>query len=210
MFSTAVSIFRFHLVSPTFVSYISLYESWFINLWGGGSMGGTDCVVVLTARGITQILREGGSQAWRLDPSHAGKYEYAVCVQNTKPSWGTPEAKHHHAFLVGRISGISRSPDHPETRWILNFDSYAEIDVPNQWGGNRNPVSYGSLEKMGIDISKLDFKPLQKVEFPESDEGVGLGFDDVGIRPLSLQEAKRGLAMKFGVSEEDIQITING
>ena len=173
-------------------------------------MSVTDCVVVLTARGITQILREGGSQAWRLDPSHAGKYEYAVCVQNTKPSWGTPEAKHHHAFLVGRISGVSRSPEHPETRWILNFDSYAEIDIPNQWDGNRNPVSYGSLKDIGIDISQLDFKPLQKVFPLEPEEHVEVGCDGVGIRPLSLQEAKRGLAMKFGVSEEDIQITING
>ena len=93
---------------------------------------------------------------------------------------------------------------------FLNFDSYAEIDVPNQWDGNRNPVSYGSLKDIGIDISQLDFKPLQKVSPLELEEHVEVGCDGVGIRPLSLQEAKRGLAMKFGVSEEDIQITING
>ena len=105
-------------------------------------MSDIGCIVVLTERGISQILREGGSQAWRIDPNHAGKYEYVVCVQNAKPSWGTPEARHHNAFLVGRISGVRRSFESPHTRWILNFDAYAEIDIPNKWNGNKNPISY--------------------------------------------------------------------
>lgn len=182
------------------------------------SMLSTKCVTVLTARGINEILKTGGSKAWRLNASHAGKCSYVVCVQNSKTDWGTQEAKHHHAFMVGRISGISRIPDAQGKRWIINIDSYAEIDIPNQWDGNRNPVSYRNLEDMGIDLSKLNFKPIGSVE-PSPLNAVNqtgsdeyAEYEEVGTtaRPLSLKEAKAGLSLYFGVSEDDIQITIKG
>ncbi|MFA3137585.1 hypothetical protein KWE28_18210, partial [Acinetobacter pittii] len=107
------------------------------------------CVVVLTARGKSRILREGGSQAWRLNAHHAGKCSYVVCVQNRNKSWGHPEAKHHTAFLVGKISSISRSQEADcEGRWIINISEYADISIPNMWDGNRNPVAYSTLEEL--------------------------------------------------------------
>ena len=77
------------------------------------------CVVVLTARGKSRILEEGGSQAWRLNAHHAGKCNYVVCVQNRKKSWGNPEASHHTAFLVGKISSISRSQEKAWLSWAI-------------------------------------------------------------------------------------------
>lgn len=176
-------------------------------------MANTNCITVLTARGITEILSTGGSQAWRLDASHAAKYEYLVCVQNSKKDWGSQEAKHHHAFMVGRISGISRAPENPH-RWIINISSYAEIDIPEQWDGNRNPVSYRNLKDIGIETNKLEFKAVPKFapanlnveqagdEYEDEEENV--------VNPLTLKEAKAGLALYFGVNEENIQITIQG
>ncbi|WP_318587889.1 hypothetical protein [Enterobacter hormaechei] len=176
-------------------------------------MANTNCITVLTARGITEILSTGGSQAWRLDASHAAKYEYLVCVQNSKKDWGSQEAKHHHAFMVGRISGISRAPENPH-RWIINISSYAEIDIPEQWDGNRNPVSYRNLKDIGIETNKLEFKAVPKFaptslnveqagdEYEDEEENV--------VKPLTLKEAKVGLALYFGVNEENIQITIQG
>ena len=166
---------------------------------------------MLTARGKHQLLEEGGSQAWRLNPVNAGKHAYVVCVQNLNTSWGSPEAKHHHAFMVGKISTITRSIEN-DRRWILNFDAYADIDIPDQWDGNHNPVSYKRLEDLGIDVSKLDFKPLEKTETlaPEKSVSHENKYQEGITRPLTIQDAKKGLAAKFGVSEEDIQITING
>ncbi|WP_252353311.1 hypothetical protein, partial [Acinetobacter baumannii] len=115
-----------------------------------------NCVVVLTARGKTRILKEGGSQSWRLNAHNAGKCDYLVCVQNRKQSWGEPEADHHTAFLVGKISSISQSQEEDaDGRWIINISEYADISIPNMWDGNRNPVSYSSLEEMNIDLNEL-------------------------------------------------------
>ncbi|MGP6467506.1 hypothetical protein, partial [Pantoea agglomerans] len=143
------------------------------------------------------------------------KLPYLVCVQNSKKDWGSQEAKHHHAFMIGKISGVSRSPENAK-RWIINIDSYAEIDIPEQWDGNRNPVSYRKLEDMGIDISKVDFKPLSKEDssalnaIKDEDEYDEYEEDSNGVRPINLKEAKAGLALYFGVNEDDIQITIKG
>lgn len=175
-------------------------------------MASTNCVTVLTARGIGEILNSGGSQAWRLDATHVAKHAYLVCVQNSKKDWGTQEAKHHHAFMIGKISGVSRAPESSK-RWIINIDAYAEIDIPGQWDGNRNPISYRKLEDMGIDISKIDFKPLPKNEslpLNNMKEKSEYDEDSSEVKPINLKEAKLGLALYFGVNEEDIQITING
>ena len=175
-------------------------------------MASTNCITVLTARGIQEILKTGGSQAWRLDASHAAKHQYLVCVQNSKKDWGSQEAKHHHAFMVGQISGVSRAPEHSK-RWIINIDSYAEIDIPDQWDGNRNPVSYRNLESMGIDITRLDFKPVSKVTSSVLNDVKTVDEREenkVFSTPLNIKDAKAGLALYFGVSEDDIQITING
>lgn len=162
----------------------------------------TKAIVVLTARGLTEILETGGSQAWRLDAGKASKHSYVVCVQNRKPSWGTAEAEHHQAFLVGHVSSVTKTNGGKGDRWIINIDSYAEIDIPNQWDGNRNPVSYRTLESMGINLNELVFKPMPCVEndkvSPSSE-----------LKPLTLDEAKKGLALMFGVNESDIHITIN-
>lgn len=162
----------------------------------------TKALCVLTARGRSEILATGGSQAWRLDAGKASKHSYVVCVQNRKPSWGTAEAEHHHAFLVGRVSSVTRTNGGKGDRWIINIDSYADIDIADQWDGNRNPVSYRTLESMGIHLDELDFKPMPDLEEVEED----LSSEP---KPLTLDEAKKGLALKFGVNESDIQITIN-
>ena len=157
-----------------------------------------NCVVVLTARGKSRILKEGGSQAWRLNAHHAGKCSYVVCVQNRNKSWGQPEAKHHTAFLVGKISSISQSQEEDaDGRWIINISEYADISIPNMWDGNRNPVSYSSLEEMNIDLNELKFTKLNEDNSSKT------------LDKISIPEAKRLLANYFDVPQENISITIN-
>lgn len=165
------------------------------------------CVVVLTARGKSRILREGGSQAWRLNAHHAGKCSYVVCVQNRNKSWGQPEAKHHTAFLIGKISSISQSQEEgSQGRWIINISEYADISIPNVWDGNRNPVAYRTLEELNIDLENLQFNKLEQepnvleqANKPKEKE----------LEKISIPEAKRLLANYFDVPQENISITIN-
>ena len=167
----------------------------------------TNAICVLTAQGIEKILAVGGSQAWVIDPKRARKREYVVCVQNrVSNDWGDASAIHHRAFLVGRLKDLVPSKAKGcETRWVLAFSEYAEIDVPDAWPGFRNPVLYTDLESLGIDVNTLKFQPMpeQLEQQPEEET-------EMESHPLTLAEAKAGLALTFGVTPSDIEITVRG
>lgn len=166
-------------------------------------------VCVLTARGLDRMLKEGGSQAWKLAGKRASTYMYCVCVQNRREpnDWGNATAPDREAFMVGKISRVLLVPPPPEDpeekRYMLQFSEYAEVSLPDAWNGQRNPVQYTTLEEMGIDIRKLKFKPM-----PEVAEQI-VPIAQPSANGLSIEEAKKGLAQRFGVKLEQIQITIN-
>jgi hypothetical protein len=123
-------------------------------------------VVTFTARPLEEIVQDGGSRDWRLDPERARQAEYLVCTQNRhSQGFRTPTAPHGAAFLIGRIADVVRSPERPE-RWLITISEYVALDppIPNIWGksGNlRYPVWYTSLEALGIDVDELPpFTPL--------------------------------------------------
>jgi hypothetical protein len=121
---------------------------------------------------------------------------------------------HGSAFLIGRISDVVRSPfaDDQEERWLVRLDQFARVSIPNVWDGSRNPVRYTTLEELGIDPGTLRFEPAPApVDLLAAEAAVGDGAPAAAsVRPLTMAEAKRGLAAKFGVRPEDIEIVIRG
>ncbi|CAH0357272.1 hypothetical protein [Sphingobium sp. CECT 9361] len=169
----------------------------------------TACLSVLTARGFDRLLEEGGSQAWRLKPENAEKLAYCVCVQNQNNGhWGAADQPHHHAFMVGRIKSIVPSPEGRPGRYLVVFSEYARIDVANAWPGLRNPIRYATLEDFGItDPEALDWQPMPQ---PKAG-GQGAHSEDEekdGFGPLTIAEAKAGLALGLGVPESAIEISV--
>jgi hypothetical protein len=130
-------------------------------------------IVVLTARSLDEILGDGGSRDWRLDAERARHCEYLVCTQNRRNTdSGAPTAPHGAAFLIGRTSGVVRSPDDP-ARWLIKIREYIEFIIPNIWGKSghlRYPVWYTTLEHLGIDLSSL---PPFTALVPPRPEGMG-------------------------------------
>lgn len=164
-------------------------------------------VCVLTGRGVETMLDEGGSQAWVIDANRVRECEYVVCVQNHHQDYfpkAQISAPHHTAFLVGKLVGTA-SPDSGNdekgNRKKLVFSEYAEIDLPNKWPGYRNPVFYGTLEEMGIDVATLKFQPMPVQERTQSADWT---------QPLTIAQAKAGLALSFGVATSDIEIVVRG
>jgi hypothetical protein len=58
------------------------------------------------------------------------------------------------------------------------------------------------LESFGIDVNSLQFQPM-----PEQEPGTE---PETNNRPLTMTEAKEGLALTFGVASSDIEITVRG
>jgi hypothetical protein len=167
------------------------------------------CLVVLTARGPDRLIAERGSQAWRLKPENARRLEFCVCVQNRHNGhWGGADQEHHHAFMVGRISAVVPSPE-SEDRYLVVFSEYARIDVPDAWPGLRNPVRYGNLEEFGItDPDSLTWHPITTSPARHQAMSTSDDEDQDGFGPLTIAEAKAGLALGLGVPESAIEIVV--
>jgi hypothetical protein len=177
-----------------------------------------DIAIVFTARSTERILREGGTASWRLDRKHARRCIYAVCTRNAHHHLAEGSEAHHSAFLIGRISDVVLAPDHmgligdtPQAagkhRYLIQFSEYAPLNIPEVWKGDRNPVKYGTLGELGIDVSTLNWQPMPAVLAPVSG-GTAVKGAEVGA--LTMAQAKTGLALTFGVPPEAIEITIRG
>jgi hypothetical protein len=177
-----------------------------------------EIAVVFTAKSVGRILREGGTSAWRLDRNHARRCAYVVCTRNTQAAWAEGTEAHRSAFLVGKISDVVPCKPTPENheardnRFLIKFSEYAQVNVPEVWTGERNPVKYRSPETLGIDFSALKWEQMPKHASEPEALGKTVLVDKAGVieRPLTIAEAKSRLALAFNVQPEAIEITIRG
>ena len=169
------------------------------------------CSVVFTAKSIERILEEGGTSSWRLDRNHARQCEYVVCTRNAHADWVEGPEAHHSAFLVGRVSDVvpclptAENKEAAENRYLIQFSKFARVNFPEIWKGDRNPVKYSTLEDLGIDPSALKWEAM-----PEQTEKKNTVPKTLSSLGLTLAEAKKGLALTFGVPPDAIEITIRG
>lgn len=169
-----------------------------------------DTIVVFTARSPDRIIREGGSQAWVLNPARAKRAKWLVCTQNRHhPDHEFSDATEPHgtAFLIGKISGIVPSLETPD-RWMIDISEFARISMPSIWHG-RNPVRYTHLQEVVFaDIRSLKFEPMPQRDAAKPIEQRA----EPASSPhaLTIAEAKKALALTFGVKPEAVEITIRG
>lgn len=166
----------------------------------------TEAMVIFTAKSVEACLEVGGSQSWVLDRSHAKRCKYAILCRNAHTDWGDGKEPHGTAFMVGHISDVVSSTENKE-RWLVKFDEYARIDIPNFWKGWRNPVRYTTLEDLSFSLNGKLFQPVPEgAEKPQ--KRVPSGIEKQG--GLTIAEAKKALASTFGVEPEAVEIIIHG
>ncbi len=179
-----------------------------------------EAVAVFTARSPQRILREGGSQAWALDPVRARKCKYLICCQNQHNAdrdFSDASEPHGTLFLVGKIRDVvPASDDDAGGRWRIEISEYCVHRVPDAWQGWRNPVRYTTLKEMGVNPAELQFHDVSDVQ---ADLGGPLRANpaqatkmagDSSAAPLSIAAAKGGLSAFYGVGLDAIEIIIRG
>lgn len=180
-----------------------------------------EIAVVFTARRLERILAEGGTSSWRLDPNRTRRCEFVVCTRNAhghwdQGNWGEGPEAHHAAFVVGKIQKVvpSTAPpengESPKSRYLIQFSEFARVNIPDVWKGDRNPVKYMSLEELGIDFSKLKWEAMPEPDVTPAPVVESLSASMASTGPLTMAEAKKGLALTFNVPPEAIEITIRG
>lgn len=170
-----------------------------------------DTIITFTARSPKRILAEGGSQAWKLNPANAKRCHYLVCVQNGHhPDHEFSDATEPHgtAFLVGKISGIEPSPEGRDGRWLIAISEYTRISIPGFRDGSRNPVRYGTIAELGIDVAALQFEPISETTSSATSPAMSPRASQTPMPSSVLAEAKQAVAAAFGVKLEAVEITI--
>jgi hypothetical protein len=168
-----------------------------------------DAIAVFTGKPIETILKDGGTQSWVLDRANARQCRYVVLCRNTHAEWSEGDEPQGSAFMVGRIADVVQSTE-DSGRWKILFSDYAPLDIPDAWGSWRNPVKYTTLEELGISLDNLKFRPMPKAEAGEESRSQANQTARTHAAPLTIAEAKKALALTFGVNPESIEITIRG
>jgi hypothetical protein len=164
-------------------------------------------IVVFTSETVQTILSHGGTGDWVLSPKTAGTCKYVVCCR--KPAWDNKKEgiAHRAAFLIGLIAGLHKKPDSEndrgQPRFLIELSEYATFERAKVWKEGRNPVSYKTLGGLGIDPRGLKFKPMP-IPAPSAKPAGTSG------APMTIADAKKALAASFGVSPDDVEITIRG
>ena len=161
-------------------------------------------IATFTHENLATLLRQGGSQGWRLDLRRAREREFLVCVQNRRHrEFCEPGAAHGAIFLLGRICEVTPSDTRPGF-WFIRINEFIELELIDAWH-QRNPVQYTTLEALGIDLTGLPpLRPLPLVP--------GGGFSDFASQPLpfpgqTVRARARRDAIATGVHEMDRQDT---
>ena len=159
-------------------------------------------IAVFTGKSLETLLAHGGSGPWVGAKERVNAQKYLVCIRKTKP--GTEG--HGGAFLVGKISTVRELgfDRRGQQRWFFEISEFAIPSHRGQWQW-RNPVRYTTLEELGIELNKLKFKPA-----PPATLSPPMAETGSSAKPLTIAEAKAGLAAKFGVSPDAIDIHIKG
>ena len=180
-----------------------------------------EVAVVFTGRSIERILAEGGTSAWRLDPNRTRRCEFVVCTRNARGhwdqgDWGEGTEAHRAAFLIGKVQKVvpntapPENNESPNNRYLIQFSEFARVNIPNVWTGDRNPVKYRSVDDLGIDFSKLKWEQMPEPDSASAPVYEASPVSQNGAKPLTMAEAKKGLALTFNVPPEAIEITIRG
>ena len=173
-----------------------------------------DTIVVFTAKSPSRILGDGGSQAWVLEPIRARKCTWLICCQNqhNRQEYADATEPHGSAFLLGRISEIRRPTDPDDSgRWQIAISEYARINVPNLWDHGRNPVRYTTLGDLGISLQDIEWQTLPTArDAPPQTTRAHEPTPSEAEPLLTIAEAKKRLAVAFGVKPDAVEITIRG
>ncbi len=160
--------------------------------------------MVFTSKSLETMIMEGGTGNWAGKEERLKHTKWVVATRNLKSAWTQGEEPHGSAFLVGRITGVKAAPPSEADRFVIQFDRYANLSIPNAWTNNRNPITYTSLSSLGIDAEKLEWKDFSatKVQTLRTESAVEA--------PASvIDQARAMIAQALSIRPEAIKITVD-
>ena len=164
-----------------------------------------DSIIVFTKDKPESVIAANGSGSWRINVDKwDGAIEWLILTNKASNS--------RQITLVGRVTGFE-----PDTggknpgRYAVKIDAYAVMDDRDLTFASKstNPVQFRkAAEVLGFNPRTLELIPTPEQTLRQSYDDPGRTAKRSPVKPLSIAEAKEGLAVSFGVSPDQVEITI--
>ena len=165
-----------------------------------------ETVIAFTTKNIDKTIEQGGCGYWKLNAKRVKKCTYVLLAANSLHRDSShPKNLHRYGFLIAKVLDVKKHnyddiEKKESARWVIQFSEYAEINIPNLWGGFQNPIKYTNLDELNINVSNINWKPFPVSTTEEA--------TDIKIPPLTINEAKVGISKKLDIPTDCIEITI--
>jgi len=157
--------------------------------------------MIFTKETKNKIISQGGVIVNTLDRKRMRNVRYVICVQNDLSCSGEIPERNGAIFFIGIVSHVSEyEKDESHNLYFIHIESYALLENRMSDLNWKNPVRYAADTETGINISKIVFFDMPKSEEQKTPERI--------IKPLTIREAKEGIAKKLGISIDSIKIII--
>lgn len=164
-----------------------------------------DSIVIFTKDKPESVIAANGSGSWRVNVEKwAGAIDWLILTNKIGDT--------RQITLVGRVVGFE-----PDTagknpgRYAIKIDAYALMDDADLTFSSKstNPVQFRrALDVLGFDPKAREMTPVGEQKLRQSYESRESASQRLSAKPLSIAEAKEGLAVSFGISPEQVEITI--
>ena len=162
-----------------------------------------DSIIVFTKHRPESVIAANGSGSWRINVEKwDGAIDWLILTNKVGSS--------RQITLVGRVAGFE-----PDTggknpgRYAVKIDAYALMDDPGLTfaSTSTNPVQFRKgADVLGLDPNSLELSPVGEQKVRQSYEA--RESTTISAKPLSIAEAKKRLAVSFGISPDQVEITI--
>jgi hypothetical protein len=162
-----------------------------------------DTVMVFTSKSLETMRSEGGTGNWAGREERLKHTKWVVATRNLKSAWTQGDEPHGSAFLIGRISGVKAASAPESDRFVIQFDRYANLAIPNAWTNNRNPIAYTSLSALGIDPERLEWR-----DFSASTAQGSQGTPPLEAPANVIDQARTMIAHALSIPPDAVKITV--
>lgn len=157
---------------------------------------------------VTDMLRSGNSAAWH------GRRERFEAASHFVVVGRNPRGP----IFIAAIDSVVQVPESGPDRYALRFKKYCELrptEILYKEDGSSNPAITKELSEIlpGLSLSEIKWKsaPVPDPSFPWSFSGDRARTirSQREVAPLTIAEAKRGLAVGLRIPEDAITISIS-
>ena len=164
-----------------------------------------DSIVIFTKDKPESVIAANGSGSWRVNVEKwDGAIDWLILTNKIGDT--------RQVTLVGRVVGFEpdmggRNPG----RYAIKIDAYALMDDADLTFSSKstNPVQFRkAVDVLGFDPSAREMAPVPEQTLRQSYEDSDKLTKQPPAKPLTIAQAKEGLAVSFGISPDQVEITI--